>query len=299
VRYGGKQTLYDALDLPRGVSSREVEEAYRRARSEMEKEGATADPRRLALLREAYEMLGDDRRRAAYDASLVADPVVPEPQPKVSPRTIALVAGIVGLAIAAFLVMRPRPSATAFRDELTELASVSVARLHAIEMGGRRSALAWATTVDEGVMATTCHGITPGMQLVVDNGTHALAATVAIADYAADICKLSVAGGASRPVTASMPPPRARDRLYVVVPRADGALALEDATVKGPVALANGAAIEIDRAIAPGEDGAAVFDAQGKLAGITTSAGSTADGRGVVLPAAWISAARARPAPRR
>ena len=299
MRYGGKQTLYDVLDLPRGVTSREVEEAFRRVHAEMEREKTPLDPRRLALLREAREVLGDDARRAAYDASLMADPVVEESK-RLPVRTIAIAAGIVGLGIALFVILRPPGRAAAqLREEIAGQANVSVARLLAIDVSGRRKAIAFTTAVQEGIVATTCHGIAPGMQLVVNTGTLVLPATVAIADYAGDVCTLSVPGGASRPVGAMAPLPRPRDRLFVVVPGREGAVALEETAVKSIVTLPNGAAIEIERAVAPGEDGAAVFDAQGKLAGITTSAGSTGDGRGVVLPASWITGARSRAAPRR
>lgn len=299
MRYGGKETLYDVLDLPRGAGALEVENAYRRIRAEMEKEGAMPDARRESMLREAYEVLGNDQRRAAYDASLLNDRVTAAPPRRVPTRAIAMAASIAVIAALLFVLLRPRPSDSALRAALTEQANVSVARLVAIDVAGARKAVGFATNTEEGAMATTCHGLTPGAQLVVNNGSTALGATIAIADYAADICKLSVASGASRPLTSALPLPRAHDRLYLSVPAPDGTLAIEPVEVKGTANIANGAAIEIDRAIAPGEDGAAVFDAQGRMAGITTSVGSTADGRGVVLPAAWIAAARTRPAPPR
>ena len=300
MRYGGKQTLYDVLDLPRGATSLEVEMAYRRMKAEYDKGDEPPDPRRMSLMREALEVLGDDRRRAAYDASLMHDPVAAPPHRyHASPRTVAIALGVIALLSAAIvLLLRPHSSASALRDQVAAQANVSVARLQAIDTAGRRSMLGFATAVEDGVMATTCHGITPGMQLVVNNGTLVFGATVAIADYAADVCKLSAAGGASRPVALTLPPPRGGERLYVVI-AGEAGLMPQEVKALGTVAVRNGAAIEIDRAIAPAEDGAAVFDSQGKLAGIATSAGSTADGRGIVLPAAWITAARARPAPPR
>src|SRR5207248_1924904 len=159
------------------------------------------------------EVLGDDRRRAAYDASLMHDPVAAPPHHyHASPRTVAIALGVIALLSAAIvMLMRPHSSASALRDQVASQANVSVARLQPSDTG-----------------------LTP-----------------------------------------------------------------QEVKALGTVAVRNGAAIEIDRAIAPAEEGAAVFDSQGKLAGIATSAGSTADGRGVVLPAAWITAARARPAPPR
>ena len=82
--------------------------------------------------------------------------------------------------------------------------------------------------------------------------------------------------------------------MYVARPGADGGVAIENAAVTNLVATANGKAIEIDKAGPPQGDGAAVFDAQGKVVGITTSAGSGDSSRGLVLPSAWIAAARSR-----
>src|SRR2546423_15454917 len=107
MRYGGKQTLYDVLDLPRGVSAIEVENAYRRIKAEIEKQNEAPDARRVALLREAYEVLGDDRRRAAYDASLLADPVVGAPARGIPMRWIALGAAALVAAAAAYVALRP------------------------------------------------------------------------------------------------------------------------------------------------------------------------------------------------
>src|SRR4051812_36964589 len=64
----GKQTLYDVLDLPRNAPPSDVEKAYKRRRAETEAKGA--NPRAIALLREAHEVLSNADRRAAYDKSL-------------------------------------------------------------------------------------------------------------------------------------------------------------------------------------------------------------------------------------
>src|SRR5216117_3806418 len=66
--YGQKETLYDVLELPRNAPTSDVEKAYRRRRGDVERMGA--NPRYAALLKEAYEVLSDADRRAAYDKSL-------------------------------------------------------------------------------------------------------------------------------------------------------------------------------------------------------------------------------------
>ena len=299
MRYGGKETLYDVLDLPRDASTEDIVAAHTRLTQAKDDERTPPpDARRMALLHEAYEVLGDRDRRAAYDASLLADRAVPTPSRRMSARWIGVAIAIAALGVAAFMLMRHRSHATAVEDEIAAQANVAVARVQAIDVAGRRLPVAFAVAIQEGTMATTCHGLVPGSQLVVNNGTLAFGATVAIADYALDICKLSVAGGASRPATLSTGLPRVGDRVHVVRPAPAGGIAIENAMVTSLVATANGKAIEIDKAGPPQGDGAAVFDAQAKLVGITTSAGSGDIRRGLVLPSAWIAAARSRAAPR-
>jgi hypothetical protein len=299
MRYAGKQTLYDVLDLPRNASAKDVIDAYRRLSATRDDSAPPLDPRRMALLHEAYEVLADAPRRAAYDASLVGDRVLAGAARGLPMRWIAIGAGAILIAIAAVLTLRPRaPANVASRDEIGAQANVAVARLQAIDVSGRKSAIGLATTVDEGTMATTCHGLAPGAQLVVDNGTLTLAATVAIADAVLDVCKLTVAGGASHPVASMLVLPRVGDAIYVTSPKAAHGVAIDDARVSAIAATSNGKVIEIDKPVAAQADGGAVFDTHGKLLGIATSAGASAGGRGVVLPSAWIAAARSRPATR-
>src|SRR5258706_11903209 len=67
-----RQTHYDVLGIPRTAKLTDVGRAYNRLKSDMQKEHAAPDPKRAALLKEAYEALSDLERREAYDKSLVA-----------------------------------------------------------------------------------------------------------------------------------------------------------------------------------------------------------------------------------
>ena len=106
--YGQKETLYDVLGLLRNATPDAVERAYQRQKAEMQKDAAPADPRHVALLHEAYEVLSDPQRRAAYDASLRTRKFLGI-HAEVPPRTkwAAIAAGLAAAAIALYFVLRP------------------------------------------------------------------------------------------------------------------------------------------------------------------------------------------------
>lgn len=64
-----KKTLYDILGVPRDVNEIDIGLAYDKRKAEIDR-GTAADPNEQALLHEAYEVLRNPKRRAAYDASL-------------------------------------------------------------------------------------------------------------------------------------------------------------------------------------------------------------------------------------
>src|SRR6185369_15581077 len=65
-----KQSLYEILGIGRDANSIDVGLAYERRRAEAAKR-VPPDASEVALVQQAYEVLSDPARRAAYDASLV------------------------------------------------------------------------------------------------------------------------------------------------------------------------------------------------------------------------------------
>jgi hypothetical protein len=87
------QDHYQVLGVTYDASSGEITQAWRRqARAEhpdhRPPEASTAAARRFRALAEAYRVLGDPARRAAYDRTLAsaAGPPAPPPRPKPAPR---------------------------------------------------------------------------------------------------------------------------------------------------------------------------------------------------------------------
>jgi curved DNA-binding protein CbpA len=77
--------LYRLLGVPRGASRQEIALAWRRRARAEHPDSRPADaaaPGRFRALAEAYQVLGDPARRAAYDRTLTRDqPAAPIPAP--------------------------------------------------------------------------------------------------------------------------------------------------------------------------------------------------------------------------
>lgn len=297
--YGGKQTLYDVLELRRNATEADVARAYARMKAEMAKGMSTPDPRRIALLHEAHEVLSDPQRRAEYDKSL-KDSKFFGRKAGVTPRIkwAGVIAGIAVAAIALYLVLRPTGPPQWKAQEYLAAASSSVGRLQSLDVSGRAKTVGHAVAVEPGVMATTCHGIVTGALLVVQLETRTVPVRVSMADGKLDICRLAGEDVGNQAPRFGGDLPKAGDKVFTVNADASGKLGVAAGTVKELVASADGQVIEITIPIAPDASGGPLFDSQGRLIGLTAAPHAYGEGRHIALPAAWIREARSRAATR-
>jgi len=328
-----KKSLYEILGIERDASSLDVGLAYERRRDALRKT-VPPDPSEEALVQQAYEVLSQPKRRAAYDASLVTaeekaaaaaqattDLVIdPEPEPVPRNRIWAGVgAGLVVLAAALYFTFRAERAPAPAKEPAVEApkpvvqapppppkplpagailttATPSVGQLLSYDMGGQAKPIGLAVAVDRGAFLTTCHGITGGSALVVRIGGESHSGSLALADEVLDLCRIAVPDlrGAGL-VTGGEP--KAGERIYVMGANAKGEMALTEGTVKQLRATPNGNMLELSVPIAPGGSGGPVFDTYGGLVGIaTTGAGA---GVSVALPIAWSAKMRTRVKPAR
>jgi len=323
-----KKTLYEILGLANDALPIDVGLAYQKRLAELQRAGAL-DPSEAALLRQAYEVLSNAKRREAYDASLVtesekaaareqaqAPDLVLEDEEgeakrwRIPPVGIGL--GVVALLVIAFAVFHssrpppapppppvaaappppPPPQPRQPKDILLQ-AQKSVGRVQGFEMSGRAIPLGLALAVDESAMVTTCHGIPAGSQLVVSLGAENRSATLLVADESLDLCRLSV-DPPLVPLALADHDPKPGEAIYAMGANARGELALTEGKVRSMVPDSRGPMIELSMPVAPNGSGGPVFDEYGKLVGIATTSQGHGAGVSLAIPAAWLARMRSR-----
>lgn len=326
-----KKTLYDILGVPRDANSIDIGLAHQRRAAEFQR-AVPQDPSAEALLHEAFEVLNDPARRAAYDASLLtaeeraaaaqqAEPdlvIEDEPAPTRKPLPWpAIAAGAVVVLAILYFALRPDrlpdpdakkpepvaeapkpapappPKALAAADILKQASGAS-GKLVSVEMSGRSAPLGIAVAIEPNAMITTCHGIQAGGKLVVVVGTESFAADLANTDETLDLCRLSVAGMNATPFPIAPNEPRAGDRIIAVGMNASGQLAATEGTIRKLLATPSGKVLEISVPIAATASGGGVFDPYGRLVGIATTPHAYGANLHVALPASWIAQIRSR-----
>jgi len=286
------RTLYDALGLDREARPGEIRRAHDRLVAEFGLDTTPPDPRREALIREAFAVLSDPQRRAEYDRSLETSAAAP-PAPR-GRKAIAFgaAAAVVVVALAAWLFGGRSPDPTVAAKPVAEIlaeASRSVGRMQAFELSGNPVATGVAFAVAPGMMATACQGLAPGAQVVVRIGSREVPARMDAADEALGLCRLAVDGAGSWPLREG-PAPRAGDKVYAVGLSGAGEVQLAEAQVKRVFSEGGRSVVDAGIAVPAGHGGRPLLDAGGRIvaAAVTPPGGGTAVH--VVIPPGWAEA---------
>ena len=274
--------------------------------------------------RRAYDAsLAATRERAEAEAQADAELVIEEVDPQEARRrSWPILAAIAALAIVViYYALRParipdpqsapppvaeapqpQPQAPApppppverTAADILKEATGAAGRLSSVEMSGRATPLGVALAVEPGSMITTCHGIPAGSKLVVHIGKDTYPADLAITDERLDLCRLTVPGLSGKTLGIARDEPVAGSKIFALGVSAAGEFALTEGTVKQVRSTPEGAVLELSMPIAPGGSGGAVFDAQGRIAGIATTQYLDVKGASLALPASWIARMRSR-----
>lgn len=328
-----KQSLYEILGIAQDANDLDIGLAHQRRMLELQR-AVPQDPSQIAYVTQAFEVLSNPKRRAAYDASLVTQQekaaaaaqsaapdlmLEPEEDEEITRRRkVLLPAGIgIALVVAIIIVIRmtqhaeppkpppepvveapkpppPPPPQPLSQQQMMLNASQAAGRVLSYDMSGRADPLGLAVAVEPGAFVTTCHGIPAGSQLVVRTGQESRSATLTVTDEQLDLCKLSVPGFDAKPLAISDADPRPGDKVYALGANAKGDLAITEGTVKSLRSTPAGKVIELSFPVSKTGSGGAVFDTFGRVIGIATTPHSYGPGIEVALPAAWISQMRSR-----
>ena len=327
-----KQTLYEILGLPNDADNTDIGLAYQKRNYELARM-TPHDPSAEAYVRQAYEVLSNPKRRAAYDASLTTaaeraaaagqapDLVIEDAEQPRGKRWIPLVGAAAAILILVIFALRmgrspdppkvpsapvveapkpappPPPAQPLAADTILRAALQSTGRVMSYEMSGRAVPLGLAVALEAGAMLTTCHAIPASSQLVVRHGADALSANLSVTDEVLDLCKLTVTGLNARPVEIAAEEPKAGDKIFTLGVNAAGEYALTEGTITQVRMGQSVKLLEVSMPIAPGGSGGPVFDAYGRLVGIATTPHRHGANLHVAISSAWISQIRTRGRP--
>ena len=248
-----KQNLYQILGIDHDANELDIGLAYQRRNYELDRDGKT-DDNSVALIRQAFEVLSDPKRRAAYDATLttqrekaaaalqaqapdlVLDGGEEEAEEKKN-LLLPIAAAVAIVAVGLYFVFKPAaesPQAQAPAEaappkpaappppqaldaqQILGNASFNAGQLLSYEMSGRAVPVGLVIAVEPNAVVTTCHGIPGNSQPVVKVGKDANSATMTVSDEELDLCKLTVANLVVRPVTVAQEEAKVGDKVFVL-----------------------------------------------------------------------------------
>lgn len=326
-----KKSLYEILGVSRDANELDIGIAHKRRVAELQR-AAPPDPGAQVLLHEAFEVLSNPKRRAAYDASLLSAAEKAAAAQQAEPDLVleggdeddsgrrkmvwgVVAAVVVLLVLIVVFAMRgekaaPPPSVAEAPPappappapvklapaQLLARASKSTGQVMSYEMSGRAVPVSLALTAQAGTMVTTCHGIPGNSQLVVKIGAESDSAMLDVTDEVLDLCRMAITGLNAPPLKIAADEAKAGDNVYVLGANAKGEVALTEGNVKSLRASPNGKLLELSMPIAAAGSGGAVLNEYGELVGIATTSQKQGAGLNIALPASALSQMRTRTA---
>jgi hypothetical protein len=291
-------THYETLGVSRRAKNTDITRAYQRLLSANQRDDSPPDLKRDTRIREAYETLSDFDRREAYDRTLVVKTT------KTGARMVgASVVGtlVVTAAVILYLNRTVEPPAVAAKPvrELGAEAARSVGRVRSIEVSGKAVDTGLAFVIGEEVMATTCAGLNPGAQIVVEMPSRNAPARLTETDTVSGLCKLAIDGGAGWPLPLSAAGARTGDKVYAPRSTPAGTILLAEGLVQGVGSDPKGQVIHSTLDLAADARGGPLLDAGGRVVGIAAAVDPNGRVRHVPIPEAWTQRKVVEQAPAR
>jgi serine protease Do len=182
-------------------------------------------------------------------------------------------------------------------EQLFERVSPSVWVVHTLDGERRPLMQGSAVVVGPGQLVTNCHVLRRARSVSVGRENISLGATLEHPDTERDLCLLRVANFTAPAVsTAPIDGLRVGARVYAIGAPRGLETTLSDGLLSGLRRNAQGKvdALQISVPISPGSSGGGLFDAQGRLIGITSAGLRDSQNLNFALPAEWIAEVPAR-----
>ena len=286
-------TYYEILGIPSNAKHNDVGLAFNRKMRAIKREDAPPDLQGETKLKEAYGVLSDLDKRAAYDAKLRADIIKPK-FGKNHAAYAAFFVVIVGAGL--FWYLRPTiapetvaPAAAAPGKPFQEVlngAIPAVGRLQAVEMTGQQVHAGVAFTVEEGVAVTSCKGMSPTAQLKILIPPRVIPARVTLTDDELGLCKLEVPGAGTWPLSVSQVPAKVGDPVYTTRVGEGGEVTLLPGMVRAIKTEGKSTVLDVTTPLTAAHGGAPLLDLYGRVVAV---ANMPAGGKEtyVAIPASW------------
>ena len=174
-------------------------------------------------------------------------------------------------------------------EQVFQRVSASVVVIHVSDAAGEPVSLGSGIVSSRATVITNCHVAQAGPQLGASHLGKSFAATLQYADTDRDLCQLSVpkldAPSVSLGDSKNL---KVGQRVYAVGAPNGLELTLSEGLISALRSVANLRYIQTTASISHGSSGGGLFDAQGRLIGITTFYVSDGQNLNFALPADWI-----------
>ena len=190
-----------------------------------------------------------------------------------------------------WLVLAAWPCAALEADEVFDRASPSVWGVLTVDQKSAPMSRGSAVVIAPGRLITNCHVVDKAKAVWVRRENVMYGAEVELRDGARDLCQLKVANFSAPAVTiAPLDAVRVGGKAYAIGNPRGLENTLSDGLVSGVRRGKDGGveAIQTSAPISPGSSGGGLFDAQGRLVGITTFSLRDSQSLNFAVPAVWI-----------
>jgi tetratricopeptide (TPR) repeat protein len=201
-----------------------------------------------------------------------------------------LVAVLLAVGVLAFVVIRRQQPPGEAGTRIFEQASPSVVVVLAADVAGRTVSEGSGVVIGPGEVVTNHHVVEAGTTVKVRAGKQEFPAVVRYPDPGHDLCLLAVTGLAAPAATlASARALKVGEKVFAIGAPEGLALTMSEGIVSSLPTLDNDVVIQTTAPISPGSSGGGLFDAQGRLVGITSYYLKKGQNLNFALPADWIA----------